>query len=63
MGVIVRKNPISLPVKKTRNRETVLIPMSIKDLREKFGDDTLILVGRKHMTKLLTKKTVAELSG
>lgn len=51
MALIIRK-----PEKKTRNRESVLIVKTVKELRELLGDEAVVKVGRKHFTHLLAKK-------
>lgn len=48
--------------KKTRNREAVLIVKTVGELRKLLGDDTLIKVGRKHLSELLARRQIQNFS-
>lgn len=42
--------------KRGGKRDTVLVPMTVAELREKVGDDAVVMVGRKHLGRLLASK-------
>lgn len=50
---------VNLPTPETKKRggkrDTVLVAMSVKELREKVGDDAVVMVGRKHLGRLLAR--------
>lgn len=50
---------VNLPTPETPKRggkrDTVLVPVSVKELREKVGDDAVVMVGRKHLGRLLAR--------
>ena len=48
--------------KKTRNRESVLIAMKVSELVEKLGVDSTVMVGRRSLTKQLTRIEVSKLA-
>lgn len=53
---------ISLPKpKKSRNRPPVLLPMTVRELADRVGMDTEVLVGRTRLAELLTERQVADL--
>lgn len=51
---------VNLPKPETKKRggkrDTVLVPMTVAELREKVGDDAVVMVGRKHLGRLLASK-------
>lgn len=41
--------------KRGGKRDTVLVAMSVKELVEKVGEDAVVMVGRKHLGRLLAR--------
>jgi hypothetical protein len=46
------------PEKKRRNRPSVLVPTTPRKLTELVGEDAAIMVGRKSLSKILSKKQI-----
>lgn len=44
------------PKKRGGKRDTVLVSMTVAELREKVGDEAVVMVGRKHLGRLLASK-------
>lgn len=55
MALIKVNAPTAQPKSRKGKRPTVLVPMTVKELREKVGDDAVVMVGRKHLGRLLAK--------
>ncbi len=41
--------------KRGGKRDTVLVAITVKELKEKIGEDAVVMVGRKHLGRLLAK--------
>ena len=55
MAVLKVNIPKPEPKKRGGKRDTVLVPMTVAELREKVGDEATVMVGRKHLGKLLAR--------
>lgn len=55
MPLVNVKKPEPEAPKRKGKRPTVLVAMSVKELREKVGDDAVVMVGRKHLGGLLAR--------
>lgn len=47
--------PKPVAQKRGGKRDTVLVAMTVKELVEKVGADAVVMVGRKHLGRLLAK--------
>jgi hypothetical protein len=55
MAVLKVNLPKPEPKKRGGKRPTVLVAMTVAELREKVGDDAVVMVGRKHLGRLLAR--------
>jgi|688.fasta_scaffold368428_2 hypothetical protein len=55
MAVLKVNIPKPEPKKRGGKRDTVLVSMTVAELREKVGDEATVMVGRKHLGKLLAR--------
>jgi hypothetical protein len=55
MAVLKVNLPKPEPKKRGGKRDTVLVAMTVAELRAKVGDDATVMVGRKHLGKLLAR--------
>ena len=50
---------VNIPPPEPRNvvgkRDTVLVAISVRELVEKVGEDAVVMVGRKHLGRLLAR--------
>ena len=55
MAVLKVNLPKPEPKKRGGKRDTVLVSMTVAELREKVGDDAVDMDGRKHLGRLLAR--------
>jgi hypothetical protein len=55
MAVLKVNIPKPEPKQRGGKRDTVLVSMTVAELREKVGDEATVMVGRKHLGKLLAR--------
>lgn len=55
MKTKTNKKPVINPATPTRKRDAVLLGVTVAKLKEVIGEDTVILVSKKHLRSLINK--------